>query len=100
MCVLFAATYPDRTAFQGLARGHVTRFHGREIDTAGDGLLAAFDGPARAVRVAIAVNADVRRLGLEVRAGLHTGECEIMATKLGGVAVHIGARIAGLGQGG
>jgi pimeloyl-ACP methyl ester carboxylesterase len=88
------------TAFQGLARDHISRFRGREIDTAGDGLLAAFDGPARAVRAATAVSADVRRLGLEVRAGLHTGECEIMGTKLGGVAVHIGARIAGLAKGG
>jgi pimeloyl-ACP methyl ester carboxylesterase len=86
------------TAFQDLARDHVARFRGREIDTAGDGPLAAFDGPARAVRAATAVSADVRRLGLEVRAGLHTGECEIMGAKLGGVAVHIGARIAGLAK--
>jgi pimeloyl-ACP methyl ester carboxylesterase len=88
------------TAFQALARDHVMRFRGREIDTAGDGLLAAFDGPARAVRAATAVSADVRRIGLEVRAGLHTGECEIMGAKLGGVAVHIGARIAALAKGG
>lgn len=88
------------TSFQDLARDHVPRFRGREIDTAGDGLLAAFDGPARAVRAAAAVRADVRRLGLEVRAGLHTAECEIMGAKLGGVAVHIGARIAGLAKGG
>jgi pimeloyl-ACP methyl ester carboxylesterase len=88
------------TAFQSVAREHVARFRGREIDTAGDGLLAAFDGPARAIRAAAAVAADVRRLGLEVRAGLHTGECEVMGAKLGGVAVHIGARIAALAKGG
>jgi class 3 adenylate cyclase len=78
----------------------VARFRGREIDTAGDGLLAAFDGPVRAVRAATAVAADVRRLGLEVRAGVHTGECEVMGAKLGGVAVHIGARIAALAKAG
>jgi class 3 adenylate cyclase len=88
------------TAFQSVALDHVARFRGREIDTAGDGLLAAFDGPARAIRAAAAVAADVRRLGLEVRAGLHTGECEVMGAKLGGVAVHIGARIAALAKGG
>jgi pimeloyl-ACP methyl ester carboxylesterase len=87
-------------AFQGVVREHIGRFRGREIDSAGDGLLAAFDGPARAIRAATAVSADVRRLGLEVRAGLHTGECEVMGPKLGGVAVHIGARIAALAKGG
>ena len=88
------------SAFHGLVRDHITRFRGREIDTAGDGMLAAFDGPARAVRAASAVSADVQRFGLEVRAGVHTGECEIMGTKLSGVAVHIGARIAALAKGG
>ena len=87
-------------AFHGVVRDHVARFRGREIDAAGDGMLAAFDGPARAVRAASAVSADVRRLGLEVRAGLHTGECEVMGGKLSGVAVHIGARIAALAKGG
>ena len=88
------------TAFQGVARDQVGRFRGREIDTAGDGLLAAFDGPARAVRAATAVAIEVRQLGLEVRTGVHTGECEVMGAKLGGVAVHIGARIAGLAKAG
>jgi pimeloyl-ACP methyl ester carboxylesterase len=77
-------------------RQELARSRGREIDTAGDGFLAAFDGPARAVRCACAIVQAVRRLGLEVRAGLHTGECEVMGTKLGGIAVHIGARIAAL----
>jgi class 3 adenylate cyclase len=88
------------TAFQGVARDQVARFRGREIDTAGDGLLAAFDGPARAVRAATAVATEVRPLGLAVRTGVHTGECELMGAKLGGVAVHIGARIAGLAKAG
>jgi pimeloyl-ACP methyl ester carboxylesterase len=81
-------------AHHGLVREELSRFRGREIDTAGDGFLASFDGPARAVRAASAIMQGVRRLGLEIRAGLHTGECEMMGPKLGGVAVHIGARIA------
>ncbi|MBB3181300.1 adenylate/guanylate cyclase domain-containing protein [Variovorax sp. Sphag1AA] len=69
-------------------------FRGREVDTAGDGFFAAFDGPARAVRCAAAIGSSVRSLGLEIRAGVHTGECEVMGAKIGGIAVHIGARIA------
>ena len=80
----------------GVVREQLARFWGREIDTAGDGFLAAFDGPARAVRCARAVLQEVRRLGLEIRAGVHTGECEVMGDKLSGIAVHIGARVAGL----
>jgi class 3 adenylate cyclase len=83
-----------------LVREQLARFRGREIDTAGDGFLAAFDGPARAVRCASAVSREVRRLGLEVRAGLHTGECEVMGEKLGGIAVHTGARVASLASAG
>jgi pimeloyl-ACP methyl ester carboxylesterase len=83
-----------------LVREELGRFRGREIDTAGDGFLAAFDGPARAVRAACAIAGGVRRLGLEVRAGLHTGECEVMGPKLGGIAVHIGARVAALANAG
>ena len=71
-------------------------FSGREIDTAGDGFLAAFDGRARAVRCACAVGHAVRALGVRIRAGLHTGECEVLGDKLSGIAVHIGARIASL----
>jgi class 3 adenylate cyclase len=70
------------------------RFSGREIDTAGDGFLAAFDGPARAIRCARAVVSAVDDLGLEVRAGVHTGECEVLGDKLAGLAVHVGARVA------
>jgi pimeloyl-ACP methyl ester carboxylesterase len=81
-----------------LVRREVARFRGREIGTAGDGFLAAFDGPARAVRCACAISDDVRSLGIEVRAGLHTGECEIMGDHLGGIAVHIGARVAALAR--
>jgi pimeloyl-ACP methyl ester carboxylesterase len=77
-----------------LVRRELARFRGREIDTAGDGFFAAFDGPARAVRCACAVSSAVKSLGLEVRAGAHTGECEVMGEKFGGIAVHIGARVA------
>jgi len=77
-----------------VVRQQLARFRGREIDTAGDGFLAAFDGPARGVRCADAIVREVRRLGLEVRAGLHTGECEILGDKLSGIAVHTGARVA------
>lgn len=79
-----------------LVRGELKRFRGREIDTAGDGFLAAFDGPARAVRCACAVNDAVGSLGIRIRAGLHTGECEVIGDKLGGIAVHIGARVAAM----
>jgi hypothetical protein len=74
-----------------LVRRQLVRFRGTEVDTAGDGFFAAFDGPARAIHSAIAIRDSVRGLGLQVRAGLHTGECELMDNKVGGVAVHIGA---------
>lgn len=79
-----------------VVRRNLERFQGREIDTAGDGFLATFDGPARGVRCACAIADDIRSLGIDVRAGLHTGECEIMGDKVGGIAVHIGARVAAL----
>jgi class 3 adenylate cyclase len=79
-----------------LARRELVRFRGREIDTAGDGFFASFDGPARGVRCAVAMATALRTLGLEVRAGLHTGECAVIGQKVGGIAVHIGARIAAL----
>ena len=72
------------------------RFRGVEVDTAGDGFLASFDGPARAISCACAIVDGVRDLGLEVRAGLHTGECEIVDGKVAGIAVHTGARVASL----
>jgi class 3 adenylate cyclase len=81
-------------AHHAVVRQELLRFRGREIDTAGDGFLASFDGPARAVRAACAIVEGVRQLGLEVRVGLHAGECEMMGPKLGGIAVHVGARVA------
>jgi class 3 adenylate cyclase len=72
------------------------RFRGRLVKTTGDGLLATFDGPARAVRCAQAVAAEVRAAGLEVRAGVHTGEVELRGDDVGGIAVHVGARVAAL----
>jgi len=84
-----------------LLEGHHTtvrrlllRYRGTELDTAGDGFFASFDGPARGIRCARAITESVRDLGIEVRAGLHTGECERMNGKVGGIAVHIGARVA------
>jgi pimeloyl-ACP methyl ester carboxylesterase len=82
-------------AFQSLVREKLREYRGREIDTAGDGFLAAFDGPARAIRCAAAVREGARTQGIEIRAGVHTGECEIIGDKLGGIAVHIGSRVAG-----
>jgi class 3 adenylate cyclase len=79
-----------------MVRQELTRFRGREIDTAGDGFLATFDGPARAVRCAQAIVERVEAIGLEVRAGVHTGEIELMAERVGGIAVHIGSRVAAL----
>jgi class 3 adenylate cyclase len=97
-----AAALGDR-AWRGLldtfydkVRGALRHYRGREIDTAGDGLLAAFDGPARAIRCAAAIRDAVRPLAIEVRCGVHTGECELAGEKLAGIAVHIGARVAGL----
>jgi pimeloyl-ACP methyl ester carboxylesterase len=84
--------------YYALVRGELARFRGREIDTAGDGVFAAFDGPARAIRCARAIAAGVGRLGVAVRVGLHTGECEVIGAKVGGIAVHIGARVAGFAR--
>jgi pimeloyl-ACP methyl ester carboxylesterase len=75
-------------------RRELARFRGREIDTAGDGFFASFDGPARAIRCASAIVDSVHELGIEVRAGLHTGECESVGGSLAGIAVHTGARVA------
>jgi len=78
-----------------IVRRQLARFRGQELDTAGDGFFATFDGPARAIRCAEAIIADVAELGLDLRAGLHTGECELHDGKLAGIAVSIGARVAG-----
>jgi class 3 adenylate cyclase len=81
-------------AHHSTVRRQLERFRGREIDTAGDGFLATFDGPARAIRCGSAAIAAIRELGLDIRAGVHTGECEVAGDRLAGVAVHIGARVA------
>ncbi len=81
-------------AFHKQTLEELNRFRGRMIDTAGDGVFASFDGPARAVRCACAIRDRVTGLGIAVRAGVHTGECEVAGDKLAGVAVHIGARVA------
>jgi class 3 adenylate cyclase len=80
--------------FYGMVRGQLERHRGREIDTAGDGYFATFDGPARGVRCAQAITREVKQLGLSIRAGLHTGEVEVLGEKVSGIAVHIGARVA------
>jgi pimeloyl-ACP methyl ester carboxylesterase len=99
-----AAELGDR-AWRELLAGHhaavrhqLERYHGREIDTSGDGFLATFDGPARAVRCGYAIREAVGELGLDVRAGLHTGEVELADGKVTGIAVHTGARVAALAE--
>jgi class 3 adenylate cyclase/alpha-beta hydrolase superfamily lysophospholipase len=95
-----AAVLGDRAWHELLQRHHelvrqqLVRFRGREVNTAGDGFFASFDGPARAIRCAQAIAEGVHTLGLEVRAGLHTGECELLDGKVAGIAVHTGARVA------
>ena len=83
-------------AHHAAVRRELAIFRGREIDTAGDGFYAAFDGPARAIRCAREVRDSVKSLGLATRVGLHTGECVVSGGKIAGLAVHIGARVAGL----
>jgi pimeloyl-ACP methyl ester carboxylesterase len=77
-----------------VVRQQLERYHGREVDTAGDGFLATFDGPARAIRCASAIQTGIAHLGVQVRAGVHTGECELFGDKVAGLAVHTGARVA------
>ncbi len=83
-------------AHHAAVRRELARFGGREVHTVGDGFLATFDGPARAIRCARAIVAAVRPLGIEVRAGLHTGELELIGDDVGGIAVHIGQRVSAL----
>ena len=85
-----------RAAWHAVMRKELAAFRGREVDTAGDGLLATFDGPARAIRCACSVRERVHALGLQVRIGLHTGECDLTSEGVVGIAVHIGARVAAL----
>ena len=75
-------------------RAELRRFGGREIDTAGDGFLASFDSPTSAIKCARAMLGSVREIGVDLRIGLHTGECDVVGDKLRGIAVHIGARVA------
>ena len=99
-----AAVLGDRAWHELLQRHHelvrrqLARFRGREVNTAGDGFFASFDGPARAIRCAESIVEGVHALGLEVRAGLHTGECELLDGKVAGIAVHTGARVAAEAQ--
>jgi class 3 adenylate cyclase len=86
--------------YYSVVRGELARFRGCEVDSAGDGLFATFDGPARGVRCALAIRDSVRQLGLEIRAGLHTGECELIGDKVRGIAVHVGARVAAAARAG
>jgi class 3 adenylate cyclase/pimeloyl-ACP methyl ester carboxylesterase len=83
-------------AHDAVVRSQLTRFRGREVSTSGDGFLAMFDGPQRAIRCAMAIRDAVQALGIEVRAGLHTGECEVRGDDIGGIGVHIGARVSAL----
>ena len=83
---------------RALVRRELVRYQGREVDTAGDGFFATFDGPARAVQCARVVRDGVRELGIEIRAGLHTGEVEVLGEGLAGVAVHIGQRVLSTAQ--
>jgi class 3 adenylate cyclase len=84
-----------------VVREQLARFRGREVKTTGDGFLASFDGPARAIRAAHAIRAELAEQGLQIRAGLHTGEVELVGDDIGGIAVHLGARVmaqAGAGE--
>ncbi|BBY94630.1 hydrolase [Mycobacterium gallinarum] len=83
-------------AHDAVVRSQLARFRGREVNSTGDGFLATFDGPQRAIRCAMAIRDSVQALGIEVRAGLHTGEVEIRGDDIGGIAVHIGARVSAL----
>ncbi|BBZ37110.1 adenylate/guanylate cyclase domain-containing protein [Mycobacterium conspicuum] len=83
-------------AHDAVVRSQLARFRGREVNTSGDSFLAMFDGPQRAIRCAIAIRDAVLALGIQVRAGLHTGECEVRGDDIGGIGVHIGARVSAL----
>ena len=85
-------------AHHALVRKHLGRFDGHEVDTAGDGFLAVFDGPARAIRCARDIIRDLQAIDLQLRAGVHTGECEVVDGKVAGIAVSIGARVASLAK--
>src|SRR5205807_2882326 len=94
-----AAWKAVREAHDELLRSHIESFGGRLVETAGDGALATFDGPARAIYCACGIRDAAESLGLSIRAGLHTGEIELIKEGIGGLAVHIGARVAALADG-
>src|SRR5690242_12046096 len=83
-------------AHDAIVRSQLSHFRGREVNRTGDGFLAMFDGPQRAIRCAMAIRDAVQTLGIQVRAGLHTGECEVRGDDIGGIGVHIGARVSAL----
>ena len=83
-------------AHDAVVRSQLAKFRGREVSTSGDSFFAMFDGPQRAIRCAMAIRDAVQALGIEVRAGLHTGECEVRGDDIGGIGVHIGARVSSL----
>ena len=83
-------------AHDAVVRAQLVRFRGREVNTSGDGFLAMFDGPQRAIRCAMAIRDALQALGIQVPAGLHTGECEVRGEDIGGIGVHIGARVSAL----
>lgn len=83
------------SSYYSIVRREIDRYRGKEVNTAGDGILVTFDGPARAVRCASAIAATVKAMGIEVRAGVHTGEVEVMGDNIGGIAVHIASRVQG-----
>jgi class 3 adenylate cyclase len=99
-----AATLGDRAwrdlldTFRSSVREQLDAFRGREVNTRGDDFLATFDGPERAIRCAASITAAAQDIGVSVRAGLHAGEVEMMSDDIGGIAVHIGARVAALAQ--
>jgi class 3 adenylate cyclase len=83
-----------------VVRAALGRFRGREVETTGDGFLATFDGPARAIRAAAAAHSELAAHGLRIRVGLHTGECEVVGDHVRGIAVHIAARVMARAEGG
>ena len=93
---LYSASFMVLPKVAGIKERELARFRGKEIKTLGDGFLATFDGPARGIRCAEAIRDSVRGLGLDVRSGLHTGEIEILPNDVGGIAVHVAARVAQL----
>jgi class 3 adenylate cyclase len=88
------------TQHHALVRAELARWRGREVDTAGDGFLATFDGPGRAIGCAVAIRNAARAIGIEIRAGLHTGECELLGDRVTGIALDMGARVAALASAG